>query len=83
MTRVFKLVRRCEALLVLVRALSRTRKELLLLAGMVSISALLLGSVMYYVEYSHVSSFSAFVTTKIVLKKNIVHRNNMIQYSIL
>ncbi|XP_063691584.1 potassium voltage-gated channel subfamily A member 10-like [Bolinopsis microptera] len=52
-TRVFKLVRRCEALLVLVRALSRTTKELLLLAAMVSLSALLLGSVMYYVEYSH------------------------------
>ncbi|KAL5271927.1 hypothetical protein ACHWQZ_G000203 [Mnemiopsis leidyi] len=51
-TRVFKLVRRCESLLVLIRALTKTRNELFLLAGMVSISAVLLGSVMYYVEYS-------------------------------
>ena len=49
-TRVFKLVRRCESLMVLMTALSKTKKELMLLAGMVSISAVFMGSIMFYIE---------------------------------
>lgn len=59
--RVFKLVRRCDSLLVLIKALSKTKNEMVLLAGIVSMTSLVLGSVMYLVESENNQDYNSIL----------------------